>query len=380
MPDKIKDMPKQASREIYSLVSPILFEIPEGKKFVKEVIREGEWIHPQNSSLKFKVTLDRMKEWVNNFKNKVVDIVAVPIKHSDNPMDNTGIIEDLFISGKSLFAKFNITLNEVAEKIGKTILGCSVGIEKDYMNTETGENYGEVINHIALTNNPYIPGLGEFEATFSKDGNVINVLYFDNEKNLSQKNEVNKKGDAQMDELEKIKAEKIELEKKMSEQKAEFEKQKAEFELVKNTSIKAESEKIDLAKKIEAIEQTNFEREIKSEVELLSREGKILPAEKEEKSKFAISLGKEKSKEYIAMLQKEKPKVDVTTLSRNDGKDNFGGDMPKISEIKKLYQDFATRKIDRVTFEKSLNDWAERYEKSGKYCEGDTQVVHLSRK
>ena len=215
----------KAERTIYNFLSPIKFEKITAQKFVKEVIREGEWIHPQNPSVTFKVTKERMMGWIKNFKDKFVDVVTCPFGHSDKVMDNAGMIEDLFMQGDSLMAKFNILLEDVAQRIGKTILGNSVAIEPNFIDTQTGENKGEVLVHIALTNQPHIEGLSNFEPVFASKDNikVENLILLEKEKG----------GEIKMEELEKVNKDIEGLKNSIEKNKIEFEK-----------SLKAKDEEI----------------------------------------------------------------------------------------------------------------------------------------
>jgi hypothetical protein len=345
-------MAENRTREISIIQSPILFSIPEGKKFVKEVITEGEYCHPQNKSKQMNMTVQRFQEWVSNFKKKLVDIVYVPFNHSDHPLDNTGFIDDLYIGDsetkpgkKALFAKFNIVLDEVASKIGKTILGNSIGVER-FFSPETGEDMGEVMGHIALTNEPYIPHLGEFRAVaFSKDANV-NITNYVMERQAND----NHAEDSNMtnEEILKMQEEILELKRrtKDAEDKAEMSRKEKEFE----------------AEKVKKMEVVAFERDVDSEMTKLVLSKKLLPAEKDSEVKFAISLGREKASEYINKLAK---KADVVELgSRASGSvDNQSGsgEKPKMSELTSIFTGFILKRHSMQTAFEKCKDWEKRY-------------------
>ncbi|MBW2600097.1 MAG: hypothetical protein JRC60_08520, partial [Deltaproteobacteria bacterium] len=104
----------------------------EDRKYRKELIRAGEWVHPQAPNMKFKVTLDRMKEWLKNFKKGLFK-VFIPKRHSENPDDNTGWVEDLQIEGKKLYGVLNVQDEETAQKIDAgTIQDVSISIDPNY--------------------------------------------------------------------------------------------------------------------------------------------------------------------------------------------------------------------------------------------------------
>lgn len=188
------------------------FPSPEGefqaegpKKFWKELIYAEKFIHPQNPEINFEVTSDRMQRWVDNFNKGVVENVTIPLRHSDEPDRNTGTVEALEIRGfprVSLWGLLNIADEAVAEKIGKTILGCSIRVESDFMDALTGENYGEVLSHVALTNNPHIPDLAGFiEAESQLIEDIITLMREEDFKRVTDA----EKGGIKLEIVEKMK-------------------------------------------------------------------------------------------------------------------------------------------------------------------------------
>jgi hypothetical protein len=363
-------MADKKTRDISIITSPILFSIPEGKKFVKEVITEGAYVHPQNKNQQMNMTVERFQEWVNNFKKKLVDIVYVPFNHSDHPNDNTGFIEDLFIGNsetkpgkKALFAKFNIVLDDVASKIGKTILGNSIGVER-FFSPETGEDMGEVMGHIALTNEPYIPHLGEFRAVaFSKDANV-NITNYVMEREANN----NHSEDLLMtnEEILKMQEKMLELERKAkeSDDKAELARKEKEFE----------------AEKVKKMEVAAFERDVDSEMTKLVLSKKLLPAEKDAEVKFAISLGREKATEYISKLAK---KADVVELggkaSGNVDNQTGTGEKPKLSELTAIFTGFICKKHSKDRAFEMCKDWEKRYNLAKSHVDDRDTSVKFTR-
>lgn len=363
---------KKKVREISIIESPILFSIPEGKKFVKEVITEGDYVHPQNKNKQMNMTVERFQEWVNNFKKKLVDIVYVPFNHSDHPLDNTGFVEDLFIGNsetkpgkKALFAKFNIVLDEVASKIGKTILGNSIGVER-FFSPETGEDMGEVMGHIALTNEPYIPHLGEFRAVaFSRDANVniTNYVFERDAKNEDKKH---------TEELSMTESEILQMKEKMM----ELERKTKDAE---DAVALARKEKEFEAEKVKKMEVAAFERDVNSEMDKLVFSKKLLPAEKAAEVSFAISLGKEKAMEYINKLAKRSDVVELGGKATGSVDNAPGGEKPKLSELTSIWTGFLLKKHSKEQAFELCKKWEERYNLAKSHVDDRDSSVKFSR-
>lgn len=165
----------QASLFCFESDEPGMEPTGEPRKFWKELIHVGTWKHPQIPEADFSVTLDRMKGWVKNFTAGVLENVPIPLRHTDEPDRNTGFVEKLEIRGKSLWGLLSFELSEIADLIGKTIKGVSVSIWPDYQDSKTGENCGEVLAHVALTNMPHIQGLEGFIEAESPYGDIISL-------------------------------------------------------------------------------------------------------------------------------------------------------------------------------------------------------------
>lgn len=137
----------------------------EGVIYEKELIREGEWAHPQDSKVRLKITLARMKKWIANF-NKQLFKVPVPKRHSLDPEDNRGWVKKLFLrknkEGKHvLFGHLDITNDTMKEAINNgDVQDVSVSVS-DYMDN-TGKRHGETLQHVALTVIPHIDGQSGF--------------------------------------------------------------------------------------------------------------------------------------------------------------------------------------------------------------------------
>ncbi|MCP4231271.1 MAG: hypothetical protein GY771_14135 [bacterium] len=144
------------------------FELEDGdSRFRKEVIRAGTYYHPDAPQGTLDVTTERMQMWADNFAEAGVK-VWVPYRHSKDPKENTGWVEDITVEGDRLFATLNITDAAAAEMLRDgTIQDVSIGIEFDFVD-DRGRRFAEVIRHIALTVDPHIREQGPFDEVQTK--------------------------------------------------------------------------------------------------------------------------------------------------------------------------------------------------------------------
>ena len=148
-------------------------------RFRKEVIREGTWVHPTRN-FRLAVTRDRMQRWVEKFRlmRKRGIRVPVPFGHSYDPKDNAGFVEDLELDGNVLVAVLSIPRDEDARKMGTTVRDVSISVNPDFRDGQ-GRRYGEVIEHVALTTRPVVPGQGDFVPLSLPDGGQAELWRFE---------------------------------------------------------------------------------------------------------------------------------------------------------------------------------------------------------
>jgi len=126
-------------------------------RFVKEIIRAGVYDCPGRPGEKVEISGERLEDWVRNFYLSPAR-VWVPYRHSADPEDNTGWVEDLFLDQDRLYAIMRITDERAAELLRTgTVRDVSVGVERDFVDMG-GRRYDEVIRHVALTLDPHIRG------------------------------------------------------------------------------------------------------------------------------------------------------------------------------------------------------------------------------
>ncbi len=136
-------------------------------RFWKEAVVEGKYVHPQNGEL---IAIDRarMERWAARFAAMKDDGVTVPIPYGHrnlfNCKEHAGTVIGAEVRQRSdgrfsYWMLCDIPREEDASKIGTTIKGCSVGINYDYTTANsdgTTRKWGEVVDHLALTNQPVI--------------------------------------------------------------------------------------------------------------------------------------------------------------------------------------------------------------------------------
>lgn len=154
-----------------------------GRLVRKEILKTGTLNHPGVKGGKVQLTGDMFDHIVENFDNKVCDIVQFPLAdqnnaHTEDPLRNGGEVVKLKHEGDSLYAYIDVRKSDVLQGItDKTIIGASAMLAMDYTDTRTGEKAGPTLLHVAATNRPHVTELEDFEViAASVDGNGEAVL------------------------------------------------------------------------------------------------------------------------------------------------------------------------------------------------------------
>ena len=180
--------------------------IEEDGYVVKEILRTGEWpVIPTGDGIvemPLKVVRDgksdktegtiSMSELVENFKAGAINRVQVPLSDDDKDHKNitrvnTGYVRDLWIKDEDdtskLVAKIEFTEPEVKDKtLRGTYADVSCGIP--WKVTSRGREYGAVLEHVAITNRPFIDGLGPFLAASDTPNEDVEVVCFSDDPKL----------------------------------------------------------------------------------------------------------------------------------------------------------------------------------------------------
>lgn len=194
------------SRDSIGLDKPV--EDKDGLMW-EPIIREGQWaVRPGGRTGKrrkpLKVVAGRSKDQrreiglqdvLDAFDDDAIEYVTVPTSHQNHVLENTGFIKGLkIVDGsvkpkrkdngsepqkvKVLMGGYDIKLPQVKERIELgTIASRSAGLLYDYVNTETGKTYPVALEHVALTNKPWITGMTSFgRKVKAKAGSALSVI------------------------------------------------------------------------------------------------------------------------------------------------------------------------------------------------------------
>lgn len=166
---------------------------------IKEVLRTGEWpVIPTKNGVvgkplrvvrdglsDSKLGVISLEELVRNFDAGAIANPQIPLSdteddHKNNTAVNTGFVRGLWIEDKDggsvLKAKLEFTEPEVREKVMRgTYADVSCGIP--WKIKSRGKHFGATVEHVAITNRPFIDGLGPFLAAADQQEKAEVVSY-----------------------------------------------------------------------------------------------------------------------------------------------------------------------------------------------------------
>ncbi|GAG75233.1 unnamed protein product, partial [marine sediment metagenome] len=151
-------------------------ELVGKNRFKKQILRFGKWYHEDAPGGVLDITKKYAQKLVDNFKKGVIENVFVPFKHSDDPRDNTGNVLTLSLTKDGIDAVLEV--DNKANKLikEKKVKGVSASIDPEYMDYETGEEFGPVIRHVALVMEPYVKKLKSY-IPLSEDKNRKIIIF-----------------------------------------------------------------------------------------------------------------------------------------------------------------------------------------------------------
>jgi len=154
----------------------------KGQLYRKHILTKGSLRHP---ATKQAVSIDDefFSSLVDNFNNKVCDIVQVPLagpgnEHTEDPTRNIGEVVSLEMSGDKLYAVIDARDQAYADKLGQTLLGASAMIHPNYEDAKTGQKVGPTLLHVCVTNRPYITELDEYELIAATADNTEDAVMY----------------------------------------------------------------------------------------------------------------------------------------------------------------------------------------------------------
>ncbi len=118
-----------------------------------------------------------LQNLVDAFESDAVQHVTIPTTHENSVLQNTGYIRGLKIvdskrvpGQKVLMAAHDFTEPDVKARIERgSIANRSCGILYDHADTETGTVYPQVLEHVALTNKPWVRGMTAYGEVSEED-------------------------------------------------------------------------------------------------------------------------------------------------------------------------------------------------------------------
>lgn len=363
-------MSKLVTRRVLYLQSAISSPIGEGllfNTFEKELIHAGEWTRPGTTDGRFRVTPERMARWVDNFKRHLMpEGIPVTLGHDMSPDRTVGWLEALWIEGASLMGRVKILDEAVAQRVGSLIRGVSLGIDMNFINPESGANEGEVIYHLALTNDPHVKGLEPFEAVLAGRQMEAVVLEYARPKEKEEDHMDQKEETALREKIALLERQKVEAD------------TKAADATQKVTALEADhagaAEKIAALEAVQTAQATALlAAEVDRKVETLIASGKVLPAERDNVRSILLDGAAVKvtfeAKEMRLLdklfltFDRQAPKVKLAP----QGRANHGAAAEPVSvtELAALTDDLALGKMTLDEFNKRRGEWLERAQKAG---------------
>jgi hypothetical protein len=133
-----------------------------GAMFWKELIRPGDWTNAK-AGFTLNVDANRLAAWKANFDAMADAGIRVPVPwgHSYDPRDNAGFVEKIELRDGGLWGRLHVPDDDDAAKLGTTVRGVSVSINPHFVDG-SGRDWGEVIEHVALTNYPVVTDQADF--------------------------------------------------------------------------------------------------------------------------------------------------------------------------------------------------------------------------
>lgn len=172
------------------------------------IIRSGQWaVRPGTTGKTKRIPLKVVAGHSKNQRREIglADIVAahedeavqhvtVPLSHANSTAENQGFVDKLkivdgtvkdqktkqMVDCKVLMGGYRITEPEAKGKLERgTWANRSAGILYDYVNTETGKSYPVVLEHVAITNKPWITGMASFGRKLAGTGEKLDTVALD---------------------------------------------------------------------------------------------------------------------------------------------------------------------------------------------------------
>lgn len=332
-----------------------------GNLFRKQLLKYGEWVHPNDPTRKMTITKELVKKLIENFKAKVLDKVPVPNTHTNSALANTGYVVGLEETSDGLDAIIEITDETALDKLRKKLIpGISAAFHSNYTVKDSGTQVGPVLLHAALVDNPYIKGLRDFQPIALGDDDKSTHIPFilsEGVKEMTKEQLITALKEQGVDVVELMdKAGKLDkANTDLQAAQAVITEVKTAFgdviQLADNTSpaegvkqlvakVKAkETEVTQLSDRVGNLERTIKTNEAKSAVALLVKDTKIAPADVEKYEKLYLS---DKSL-FDGITATLKPVVQLGELGTDPAKVPGANNLDTEAEIKRIAEEMGLK-------------------------------------
>lgn len=241
----------------------------------RNILRTGRWAVSPKNNLPWNdekdglvVTRDRLDMLKANFDAGAIEYVMVPDTHNpDQSLVNKGFIRQLDVTEDPdrpgehvLRAGFDFTSDEAKKAVLEgSVAGVSCGIKFDYTRRQDGKTFPAVLHHVALTNQPWIDGLGGWDVLAAAEYEVDHVVLAGTEEKPDMTETTNEKVETQ-------------------------------------TDAASEAELAQLREEIATLRAEKMRQEVAAEMQKLQTEKKILPAVLKKAEPILLSAKKDETK------------------------------------------------------------------------------------
>jgi hypothetical protein len=134
-----------------------------------------------------------LQDIVDAFNDNAVQHVTIPKTHKNDEFENTGFIKQMKIvdstvrPGEKVVLAGHEFLDADAEaRVERGLIANrSCGILHGYQNTETGKTYPHVVEHVALTNKPWVTGMAPYGSNQFTDGREVVSLMLSDDRSVA---------------------------------------------------------------------------------------------------------------------------------------------------------------------------------------------------
>lgn len=135
----------------------------------KEIVRPGKFFKTNTGAI-VEITADIINSAFEAWRDGLPQYISVPTDSHHGftlgvvpPEHNKGFVEKLKLIKDRLFGAFRFTDAEIESMVyDGSIVDCSVYLRGNVHHPESGERYPWILQHVLLTNDPLVQGLGKF--------------------------------------------------------------------------------------------------------------------------------------------------------------------------------------------------------------------------